>query len=1198
MDATTIPNEPLKSIHVIPDENAFEKRRMNDWNADNGQISDASYADDEFELPPKETIGGGRHSFIATSVNRGAGYYVALNSLDDRNTENNDINENEAEDYAIEDLFSIGDEKVSQIDEKDGIDEDLEDLFANNDDYTGTLEGQPLEDNSLEDLFSNSDEKISMFDDNSRGDEDKALEDMFDNSNNGNGKVEDSKLESNVVESLFNSDIESARVVSDNENEYETLQDLFNNSNENSGSLDDDDSENKALEDLLDDDHEKVGAAKDNDRDDEALEGLFDDDDAKVSLYQNIERGDGALESLFDGDDEKVSVDKENVSDEKALEDLFGDSNKGSGWLDGNVDSKNRDSDDVFDDNDDAENVRKDQKSEPKALEGLFDNSNQSSGIVNGEKIMSREDFDTEKNEEKSVLNNGKGSNESEKQKIESPLFSSSESGISTEQTSRDDTDKGSPAISVEERNILNDGSANEDKKILDKHAFKIPKEMDSSILIQNDSEKKNFLEHSMSNQQLRLINERNNRISFTTEDIQTAKSPEEEVDAFVSINSAMGKNLVLNERDKKDGKNSTQVESQQFSLKAASQRAGNKVSKGQGQKTQKGSLSQRRRVQQRKNRFKQKVGKADRDDVDRVEEEDSISSKMLSDFEDIIDNEKPLIEKTVSRRPASASPRASSRARSINSKKRAKKSGPLNRNTDTPNSKSATELAITRRRYSPKGSPNSSLGSPYRAPIPGSESLTASNVNTGGQKRKSRRKKRQKQENPRKKQQKSDKHQHHGLNSKEADEAFAEHDTIVRVEGEIKKKRLKTRMAKKHHRKVKQLKQQELGSSHFNDENRGKKRNKDDMEIKQFRGAHNKSAGTNEQEMSTPLISPQMAAPDLVLLRPSNIDYSKYVPIRSQKDEAPAQGALPARPRKPHKPRRPASAGGRMKGVIRHRGRRLKNGRQARTNGTSLKSMAQYPQWKIKLLVDAEMRRRKKRDNIRLRFERDIAMEELARAKASIKRMKSRLSTAAKTVQEYAQRAYVQTPMGGNTNLQVKQEPEDVNQDIPFDLSLEEILQHSSSLSAAKQFVGATATTLFHGVSLKKLLKVEKHDPGNKENSSPYDQYSNGHRRKRFQHRSRRRKEYCTLVSCSEFIAVLGAAKEEGAILPHSDELQAVCQRLSNHVLPEKNGNNVTFIDLEEWALYYPGDAAEVLRWSCTIAQKHIPVRVPKQKV
>ena len=76
--------------------------------------------------------------------------------------------------------------------------------------------------------------------------------------------------------------------------------------------------------------------------------------------------------------------------------------------------------------------------------------------------------------------------------------------------------------------------------------------------------------------------------------------------------------------------------------------------------------------------------------------------------------------------------------------------------------------------------------------------------------------------------------------------------------------------------------------------------------------------------------------------------------------------------------------------------------------------------------------------------------------------------------------------------------------------------------------------------------------------------------------------------------LSLCSAAKESGAILPELGELQVVSARLARPAGVANNtanGDGDLYLDLEQWALCYPGDASEVLRWSCAMAGMHMAV-------
>ena len=280
-------------------------------------------------------------------------------------------------------------------------------------------------------------------------------------------------------------------------------------------------------------------------------------------------------------------------------------------------------------------------------------------------------------------------------------------------------------------------------------------------------------------------------------------------------------------------------------------------------------------------------------------------------------------------------------------------------------------------------------------------------------------------------------------------------------------------------------------------------------------------------------------------------------------------------------------------------KGKRRKIRRYKRAGGRGFglaAAAAAFPQWKVKLLVDAEIKRRKKSENLRLRFERDFAMEELARARSSVRRMKARLSEAAKAAELSAKRW--DDDDGANS---VDEAPARANDTEKSELSLEDVFRHASSAAAAKQFVSSTLTTLFNPISTKKQSEGDgpeirgeqdgETDGGGTGGGTP----RNSRRNRRKRRRRRQNKRGHNLVSCADFVAVLGAAKESGAILPERDELQLISARLGlkagRDAGSAANKGGESYLDLEQWALCYPGDASEVLRWSCALAGMHTHV-------
>ena len=82
------------------------------------------------------------------------------------------------------------------------------------------------------------------------------------------------------------------------------------------------------------------------------------------------------------------------------------------------------------------------------------------------------------------------------------------------------------------------------------------------------------------------------------------------------------------------------------------------------------------------------------------------------------------------------------------------------------------------------------------------------------------------------------------------------------------------------------------------------------------------------------------------------------------------------------------------------------------------------------------------------------------------------------------------------------------------------------------------------------------------------------------------------TMVLKSTFLRVLNTARTAGALLPEEEDLNALATRLqiSAAETRKKEGDmkaavTSTHVDVLRWALLYPGDAMEVLRWSCLMA-------------
>ena len=491
--------------------------------------------------------------------------------------------------------------------------------------------------------------------------------------------------------------------------------------------------------------------------------------------------------------------------------------------------------------------------------------------------------------------------------------------------------------------------------------------------------------------------------------------------------------------------------------------------------------------------------------------------------------------------------------------------------------------------------------------PVPGSERIAAAEAAAATARRRRRQKLRQQQLDA------SDLRQETGQveNEEDAGQTTDEARAIREATLGAEQTSLKHLTREKYYQKQQQQRQQKQ-------QQQQRSRKKRLAQLRSQERALLREGGYAEPDTSNPLISPQMAAPDLVSLRPSTVDYANYVPIRQQKDEAPAQGPLPARPRR--LPRRPASAGGRRRGRRggsrrNVAGRKLSSGsgnkmgkrrkmRQFKGAGTGLvhAAAAPFPQWKVKLLVDAEIKRRKKSDNMRLRFERDFAMEELARARASMRRMKTRMSVAAKAAKRSSKR---RASVGDSTASSGDEEGASANRNGDGEKSLEEVFRHATLAAAAKQFVSSTLTTLFNPVSSKKPSEGDSSELGDAQDGENTGGDAGGggdgggsprssRRSRRKRRRWRQNKKGRNLVACDDFIAVLSAAKESGAILPELGELQVVSARLARPAGVANNtanGDGDLYLDLEQWALCYPGDASEVLRWSCAMAGMHMAV-------
>ena len=129
------------------------------------------------------------------------------------------------------------------------------------------------------------------------------------------------------------------------------------------------------------------------------------------------------------------------------------------------------------------------------------------------------------------------------------------------------------------------------------------------------------------------------------------------------------------------------------------------------------------------------------------------------------------------------------------------------------------------------------------------------------------------------------------------------------------------------------------------------------------------------------------------------------------------------------------------------------------------------------------------------------------------------------------------------------------------------ELYRHATNQAKASQFV-KVSYELFHG------NENNYANPGNSNSSSTNASSSS----------SLEKKNYVTKHS---FVRVLNIARSAGALLPDERDLKSLATRLSLDVCSKVGNVDVIdkMIDLERWALLYPGDATEILRWSCNMA-------------